>query len=145
MNKTTDVFVVTEAIMAVLYLWALVRAVLYLWRCRTECFTCTSRQAWLRSGLLAFVITPSVITDFWLFLFPIPAALGFFLVLPWFLLGVPRPLWLLAAILALYALPWIACSALIYGVWRVIHDRRERLSMRSSEPPSAGAAGSRSP
>jgi hypothetical protein len=115
---------IADVCMVVLYLCTGVVAIRHLWRHRQDCFTCTCQQAWLRSGLLAFLVTPSLIGDFFLFSFPGPAALGFALMFPGVLFASDHRLELLMMILVLYVLPWVACTAIIFYVWRFIRWRR---------------------
>ena len=69
-------------------------------------------------------MTPSLIGDFFLFSFPGPAALGFALMFPGVLFASDHRLELLMMILVLYVLPWVACTAIIFYVWRFIRWRR---------------------
>lgn len=110
--------------MIVLYLCTVVVAIRYLWSRRQYCFGCTYRQALVRSGLLAFLVTPSLISDFFLFALPGPAALGFALMSPGVLFASGHRLELLTMISVLYVLPWVACTAIIFYVWRFIRWRR---------------------
>jgi len=119
--------------MFVLYLCSVPLAVHHLWRHRQDCFSCTFWQGWLRSSLLAFVVTPSLIGDFWLFVFPGPAALGFALLLPGVLFETEQRPEMLLFLFVLYVLPWLACTTIIFYLWRFIRWRRIS-SMRRSTP-----------
>jgi len=130
MTTNDDIWTVAIGFMVAFYLWAVLVAVRHLWRSRNGCLSCTYRQAWLRSALFAFVVTPSVITDFFLFSFPGPAALGFFVLLPGVFLAEGHRMELLLVTSVYYVLPWIACTLLIFGVWWLI--RRLQASRRSA-------------
>ena len=110
-----------------LYLCAVVVAVRHIWPERHGCFACTFREAWLRSGVLAFLVTPSLVGDFWLFSFPGPAALGFALLSPGVLFASGHRLELLTMISLLYVLPWAACTVIIFYLWRFIRWWRVKL------------------
>ena len=125
-----SIWLVVEVCIVGLYLWGVLIAVGHLWGSRKDCFTCTYRQACVRSCVLAFLITPSVITDFWLFSVPGPAALGFLLLLPGLVFAGGHRIDLLLATSEFYLLPWTACSVLIFGAWWLI--RRQRLHRRSA-------------
>jgi hypothetical protein len=110
--------------MLALYLCLVVVAVRHLWRHRQDCFSCTLWQAWLRSSLLAFLVTPSLVGDFWLFVLPGPAALGFALMLPSVLLATDQRPELVLLVVVLYVLPWLACTTIIFYIWRFFRWRR---------------------
>ena len=78
----------------------------------------------MRSCVLAFLVTPSFVGDFWLFSFPGPAALGFALLSPGVLFASGQRLELLFMILVFYVLPWAACTAIIFYLWRFIRWRK---------------------
>ena len=103
-----------------LYVCMIPVAIGFFWSHRRDCFACTYWQAWLRSCVLAYLITPSVVSDFWLFAFPGPAALGFALVFPGVLTATGERLDSLLLILFFYVLPWLACTALVFYLWRFI-------------------------
>jgi hypothetical protein len=107
-----------------LYLWTVVFALRHLWRRRQDCFTCTFWQAWFRSSVLAFLVTPSLLGDFFLFVLPGPAALGFALLSPGILFATGHRLELLFMVVVLYVLPWLACTTLIFYLWRFIRWRK---------------------
>jgi hypothetical protein len=107
-----------------LYLWAVLVAIWYLWDTRKDCFTCAYRQAWIRSCLFAFLMTPSLIGNFWLFAFPGPAALGFAIMLPGVFFASGHRMELMMIISVLYVLPWAVCTAVIFYLWRFIRWRR---------------------
>jgi len=117
MSTMDSMWSIAEVCMIVLYLCTVVVAIQY-------CFGCTYRQALVRSGLLAFLVTPSLISDFFLFALPGPAALGFALMSPGVLFASGHRLELLTMISVLYVLPWVACTAIIFYVWRFIRWRR---------------------
>ena len=90
------------------------------------------------------LVTPSLISDFFLFALPGPAALGFALMFPAVLFGSGHRLEVLAMISVLYVLPLIAGTAVIYYVWRMMrwrslsrrrapHDAKDN---RPSAPPA---------
>jgi hypothetical protein len=110
--------------MIVVYVCAVVAAIRRLRSRRQDCFNCTFKQAWLRSGLLAFLVTPSVVGDLWLVVLPGPAALGFALLFPGLFFASGSRLQVLLLILGLYVLPWLACTAIIFYLWRLIRWRR---------------------
>jgi len=114
---------IAEVCMIVFYLCAIVVAVRHLLHHWRDCFTCTYPQAWLRSALLAFLVTPSLISDFFLFALPGPAALGFALMFPAVLFGSGHRLEVLAMISVLYVLPLIAGTTIIFYVWRMMRWR----------------------
>jgi hypothetical protein len=120
MNMMDSIWSITEVCMVTLYFYAVVIAIQHLWRRHQDCFNCTYFQAWLRSSLLAFLVTPSLIGVFWVFALPSPAALGFAFLSPGVLFASGQRLELLMMILVLYVLPWIACTAFIFYVWRFI-------------------------
>ena len=120
MSTIDSIWGIADVCTVTLYLCAVVVAVRYLWPERHGCFDCTFREAWLRSGLLAFLVTPSLIGDFWLFSFPGPAALGFALMSPGVLFASGHRLELMLMILVLYVLPWAVCTAIIFYLWRFI-------------------------
>jgi hypothetical protein len=124
MSTTDSIWGIADVCMVTLYLCAVVAAVRFLWPERHDCFACTFREAWLRSGVLAFLVTPSLVGDFWLFTFPGPAALGFALLSPGVLFASGHRLDILSLVLMLYVLPWMACTALIFYVWRFMRWRR---------------------
>jgi hypothetical protein len=120
MNTMDSMWEIAEVCMVVLYLFTVVVAIRHLWRRRQDCFGCTFRQALVRSGLLAFLVTPSLIGDFWLFALPGPAALGFALLSPGVLFASGHRLELLFMISVFYVLPWVACTVIIFYLWRFI-------------------------
>ena len=124
MDTQATFWKLTELFMIGLYLWTVVFAIRHLWRRRQDCFGCTFRQALVRSGLLAFLVTPSLVGDFFLFALPGPAALGFALLSPGVLFASGHRLELLTMISVLYVLPWVACTAIIFYVWRFIRWKR---------------------
>jgi hypothetical protein len=124
MNAMDSMWSIAEVCMIGFYLCTVVVAIRHLWRRRQGCFSCTYQQAWLRSGLLAFLVTPSLVGDFFLFALPGPAALGFALLSPGVLFASGHRLELLGMILVLYVLPWVACTAIIFYVWRFLRWRR---------------------
>ncbi len=109
-----------------LYFAGVVLAVRFIWPERHSCFACTFREAWLRSALLAFLVTPSLVGDFWLFSFPGPAALGFALLLPGVFFAAGHRLEVLTTILVMYMLPWVGCTVLTFYLWRFIRWLRLR-------------------
>jgi hypothetical protein len=82
MDTTNSLWSLAQVCMLIVYVCTVIGAIVHLCRHRRNCLTCTHWQAWLRSGLLAFLVTPSLIGDFWLFMIPGPAALGFAVMLP---------------------------------------------------------------
>ena len=124
MSTLDSIWQIADVCMVVLYLFTVVVAVRHLWRRRQDCFGCTFRQALVRSGLLAFLVTPSIVGDFFLFALPGPAALGFALLFPGVLFASGHRLELLTMISVLYVLPWVACTTIIFYVWRIIRWRR---------------------
>jgi hypothetical protein len=124
MNTMDSMWEIAEVCMVVLYLFTVGVAIRHLWRRRQDCFGCTYRQAFVRSGLLAFLVTPSLVGDFWLFALPGPAALGFSILSPGVLFASGQRLELLLMIVVLYVLPWLACTALIFYLWRFFRWRR---------------------
>ena len=115
-----SIWEIADVCMVVLYLFTVVVAIRHLWRRRQDCFDCSYRQALVRSSLLAFLVTPSIISDFWLFALPGPAALGFALMSPGVLFASGDRLELLLMITVFYVLPWVACTAIIFYLWRFI-------------------------
>jgi hypothetical protein len=126
MGTLDSIWEIADVCMVVLYLFTVVVAVRHLWRRRQDCFGCTYRQALVRSGLLAFLVTPSLIGDFFLFVLPGPAALGFALLFPGLFFASGQRLELLLMIVVLYVLPWVACTAIIFYLWRFIRWWRLR-------------------
>jgi hypothetical protein len=124
MDAQATFWQLTELLMIGLYLCTVAFAIRHLWRRRQDCFGCTFRQGLVRSGLLALLVTPSLIGDFFLFALPGPAALGFALLFPGVLFATGHRLELLTMISVLYVLPWVACTAIIFYVWRIIRWRR---------------------
>ena len=120
MSTLYSIWQIADVCMVVLYLFTVVVAVRHLWRRRQDCFSCTYRQALVRSGLLAFLVTPSIIGDFFLFALPGPAALGFALLFPGVFFASGQRLELLLMIVVLYVLPWVAGTAIIFYLWRFI-------------------------
>ena len=123
MSTMDSMWRIAEVFMVVFYLCTVVVAIRHLLRHRRDCFTCTRQQAWLRSALLAFLVTPSLIGDFFLSALLGPAALGFAVMFPAVLFGSGHRLEVLAIISVLYVLPWVACTAFIFYVWRIIRWR----------------------
>jgi hypothetical protein len=97
----------------------------------TDCFACSIRRGLLRSALLAGVVTPSLVTDFWVAAFPAPAMVGFLFAIPDLFFG-SQPWALLRSLGLLYVLPWVLCSTLIFAVWLCI--RRRRMRRTEAEP-----------
>ena len=124
MSARDSIETIIQVGMLTLYLCLVVVAIRHLWRHRQDCFTCTLWQAWLRSSVLAFLVTPSLVGDFWLFAIPGPAALGFAVLSPGVLFASGQRLELLTMILFFYVLPWLACTALIFYLWRFFRWRR---------------------
>src|SRR5476649_1498668 len=120
MDTQATFWKITELFSICLYLWTVFVTIRHLWRSRQDCFGCTFRQALVRSGLLAFLVTPSLVGDFFLFALPGPAALGFALLFPGVLFASGHRLELLTMISVLYVLPWVACTTIIFYVWRFI-------------------------
>lgn len=115
-----SIWELADICMVVLYLVTVVVAIRHLWRHRQDCLTCPHSQAWLRSSLLAFLVTPSVMSDFFLFGVPGPAALSFAVFLPGILFASGHRLGVLLLITVLYVLPWMACTVIIFYLWRFI-------------------------
>ncbi len=124
MSITTSIQGFAQLSMLLLYLCAVPAAIVYLFYHRRDCLNCTFWQAWLRSSVLAFLVTPSFIGDFWLFAVPGPAALGFALFSPAVIFDNGQRPELLLMMLVLYLLPWLACTTLIFYVWRIIRWRK---------------------
>ena len=124
MSAKDSIEIIVQVGMLTLYLCLVVAAVRHLWRRRQDCLTCTFWQAWFRSSLLAFLVTPSLVGDFWLFILPGPAALGFALMVPSVLFASDQRPELLLLVFVLYVLPWLACTTFIFYVWRFIRWRR---------------------
>ena len=124
MSPRDSIESIVQVGMLVLYLCLVFLATRHLWRHRQDCFTCTFWQGWLRSSLLAFLVTPSLVGDFWLFVLPGPAALGFVLLLPGALFATDQRPELLLLVFVLYVLPWLACTTIIFYLWRFIRWRK---------------------
>ena len=90
---------------------------------RRDCLTCSHKVGLLRSGLLAAVVTPSIITDFFVAAIYTPALIGFLFVVP----AIPfndQLVQLLRFALLFYVLPWMICTGVIYGVWTILRRGR---------------------
>jgi hypothetical protein len=92
---------------------------------RKDCLSCTTRTGLIRSALLAAVITPSLITDFFVSAIYAPALMGFLFVT----FSIPfnsNKIQLLSFALVAYILPWIACTLLIFGGWFILRSLLSR-------------------
>jgi len=98
---------------------------------RRDCYSCTRFTGLLRSALLAMVVTPSIISDFFIVFLPAPALMGFLFMLPAILS--PQHWDILPAIGLFYILPWIIATSLIYLVWCIL---RKQKTAEQSDPPN---------
>lgn len=116
-NDLSDFGRALEMLMLALYLWGVVLAIRHLWRNRRDCLTCTSREAWLRSIMLAFLIAPCPAIS----IFPgAPAALNFALLLPGLALLEGHRLKLLMVMGIFLVLPWLISTVFIFCLWWLI-------------------------
>lgn len=117
MNTNDDFGRSLEMLMLALYLLGVVLAIRHLWRSRRDCLTCSFREAWLRSIMLAFLIAPCPAIS----IFPgAPAALNCALLLPGFALLEGQRLKLLMMMGIFIVLPWLICTVFIFCLWWII-------------------------
>jgi len=103
---------------------------------RHDCFHCSFRAAIVRSALFASVITPSLLTDFFVVAVPGPAIMGLIFTFP-YVFVLEHKIQILRACLVLYVGPWLLCTGMILGVWLLIR----RMKNTSSQSGPAGELG----
>jgi hypothetical protein len=103
----------------------------YLLQCR-DCFICNKRTGWKRSLLLAAVIAPSFITDFFVAAAVVPAGIGIVFVAGTMIFSPDLMPGLLLFSLLAYIAPWLLVSTLIFGIWTLLGRRSQQNQIKDA-------------